>query len=226
MNAETQNAVARLLSGDGRAWEAGYYSVMFNETMPAKVSGAHMMRYEYKDRSQLYKYMHDKIVRGAPVDYLEFGVFRGDSMRAWLEISPHPESRFFGFDSFEGLPEDWETGQKKKGDFATDGAAPDISDPRVSFFKGWFSQTVVPFLDTFAPNNKLVIHMDADLFTSSLYVLMTIDKIIRRGSAIIFDDFNPMDDFAALYHYSRSCGRNWRVVAAREGLGKLGIVIC
>lgn len=226
MQNQLHNAILPLLKGEVPAWENGYYQTLFNTIMPPKCSHAHVMRYEYQDRPMLYAYIHDKFVPGGrPIDFLEFGVFRGDSMRAWLGINRHPESRFFGFDSFEGLPEDWETGQRLKGDFTCYGEIPNIDDPRVSFHKGWFKQTLPPFLAGFEPKNRIIVHMDADLFTSSLYVLMQLDRFLPKGTPVIFDDFNPKDDFAALFTYARSCGRNWEVVACRDDMGKMGVVL-
>jgi len=43
----------------------------------------------------------------APVTYLEFGVASGVSFEWWLNHLKNPESVFLGFDTFEGLPEDW-----------------------------------------------------------------------------------------------------------------------
>ena len=48
-----------------------------------------------------------KLLTGQRVLYLEFGVHRGDSIRHWSELLSHSESHLVGFDSFEGLPEDW-----------------------------------------------------------------------------------------------------------------------
>jgi hypothetical protein len=39
--------------------------------------------------------------------YLEFGVWRGKSLRYWVSHINEPSARFVGFDSFEGLPDDW-----------------------------------------------------------------------------------------------------------------------
>jgi hypothetical protein len=36
--------------------------------------------------------------------YLEFGVFRGDSIRYWSRRLKNPRAKLHGFDSFEGLP--------------------------------------------------------------------------------------------------------------------------
>jgi hypothetical protein len=224
-NAAVQNVVKMLVSGNLSAWEQGYHDLLFMRVMGEKIQGAPVMAYEYKDRAKLYSFIYRHVLKSVPVDYLEFGVFQGESMRAWLSLSPHPESRFHGFDSFEGLPEDWATGQKEKGHFSTGGQIPDIDDSRVRFRKGWFHETLPAFMESYKPQNRLVVHLDADLFSSTLCVLMNIDKIVAPGTVMIFDDFNPRDDFAALHQYGRACKRDWKVLAAREGLGKIGIEI-
>jgi hypothetical protein len=63
--------------------------------------------------------------------YLEFGVFEGRSMRGWSSHLTASGAHPIGFDSFEGLPEDWRPGLGT-GHFAT-GQPPDIADPRVRF---------------------------------------------------------------------------------------------
>ena len=88
-----------------------------------------------------------------PILFLEFGVFEGNSIRRWAKLNSHPESRFVGFDSFEGLPTKWR--QRPAGHFSTGGQPPDIDDPRVSFVKGWFHDTVPGFLDTLPSHEGL-----------------------------------------------------------------------
>ncbi|GFK95837.1 Demethyldecarbamoylnovobiocin O-methyltransferase [Fundidesulfovibrio magnetotacticus] len=219
------NAARAFLAKDHNFFEQGYYDTLFNVIMPEKLKKVVPINYEYKDRHVLYQAVHDKAVGNRPIDLLEFGVYRGQSMGQWLGVNRHERSRFFGFDSFEGLPEDWVGGQKEKGAFTTNGEIPDIDDPRVRFIKGWFNQTLNAFLADFRPQNQLVLHMDADLFSSTLYVLMTLDPLIRKGTVVVFDDFNPRDDFGALYQYAKCCGRNWSVVAVREGLSKIGVIL-
>jgi len=205
-------------------WEKFYYTMLRQKVLSEKDEFP-LFDYEYRKRKLLYAFSHDAIARNAPIDFFEFGVYKGDSFRQWMEVNTHPESRFFGFDCFEGLPEDWHTGNKAKGHFSTGGAIPETDDPRASFIKGLFNESLRPFLDSYERKNRLVIHIDADLCSSSLYALMTMDPIIKRGTLIVFDDFNPADEFAALYHYANSCGREWQVVAARRDLVKLAVVI-
>lgn len=231
MQAQQQipHIVHALLQGDFDVWEQGYHDLLFRREIAARQGDWPVFDYEYAQRDILYRYVNDTVLKNRPIDYLEFGVFAGHSFRTWLSLNTRPESRFVGFDSFEGLPEDWIAGNRKKGEFNMDGKIPVITDPRGSFVKGWFNQTLEPFLeanaDTFGKGRQLVLHLDADLFSSTLYVLTTLNRIIRRGTVLVFDDFQARDDFAALHHFTRAAGWNWRILAARRGLGKLAAVL-
>ena len=78
---------------------------------------------------------------------LEFGVFSGKTINI---ISSHfPNNTIHGFDSFEGLPEDWfmKEKEKKKGNakrhkgyFAVDNL-PTVND-NVTLWKGWFNDSI------------------------------------------------------------------------------------
>ena len=70
-----------------------------------------------------------------PIDYLEFGVSAAHSFRWWIKNNVHPQSRFYGFDTFEGLPEKW--GQFEKGSLSA--GIPTLEDSRHEFIKGLFS---------------------------------------------------------------------------------------
>jgi len=58
--------------------------------------------------------------------YLEFGVYRGESMRYWSRVLKNPETKLHGFDSFEGLPE--KGGPWKVHEFDTGGQIPVLDD--------------------------------------------------------------------------------------------------
>ena len=62
-------------------------------------------------------------------------------MRWWAAELTNPAARFVGFDSFEGLPEDWRP-STPRGWFKTTGP-PAIDDARVSFVTGWFDETLL-----------------------------------------------------------------------------------
>jgi hypothetical protein len=128
-------------------------------------------------------------VRGQKVLYMEFGVSHGTSMRFWSRELKSPTSVFHGFDSFEGLPE--QSGPWHKGQFGTSGRVPIIDDSRVSFFKGWFDQ-VLPHYHLPA-HDVLVVNMDADLYSSTVYVLNYLRPQIKPGTLIYFDEMNHLD---------------------------------
>ncbi len=218
-------AAQLIASGDLQAWEHGYYTVLFHNVMRPKTNSVPLMQFDYANRRQLYEQLHKGVVRNRPMDYLEFGVYQGASLRAWTELNTHPQSRFFGFDSFEGLPEDWPQGNATKGAFCCDGRTPNIDDSRVQWVKGWFNETLPDFLATYTPQRQLVLHLDADLYSSTLTVLMQLSPHLTRGTLLVFDEFLPLDEFAAFYHFLRATGRDFHVVAAREDLVKLGVVL-
>jgi O-methyltransferase len=135
--------------------------------------------------------------------YLEFGVARGDSMRWWSRHLLQPDTRLHGFDSFEGLPE--EGGPWAKGQFAVDGQLPIIHDDRVQFFKGWFHEA----LPRYEPpeHETLLMNIDADLYSSTSYVLRCMRPYIGKRSFIYFDEFNQPEHeqraFDEFLHESR-----------------------
>jgi O-methyltransferase len=164
----------------------------------------HKMK-EFATRRELHRHVGELL--GGPVDYLEFGVYRGESIKMWAELNRHESSRFFGFDSFEGLPEAWGKATRP-GDFNVGGELPRTDDPRMSFVKGWFNDTLVPFLETFEPRAPLVIHNDSDLYPSTLYILTKLDPILVKGSVLIFDEFySALHELRAFQDYTSAYRR-------------------
>lgn len=125
-----------------------------------------------------------------PVTYLEFGVYKGHTMSQWSGLLRHPQSRLIGFDSFEGLPEDWGS-HCPKGTFSARGVVPNISDPRITLVKGWFEETVPMF--EFPNTQPLVVLLDADLYSSTRLVLKALQRYISVGTTLIFGELNDRD---------------------------------
>jgi len=139
-------------------------------------------------RTEMYQFLVESQSLDGPIDYLEFGVFQGDSMRWWVANSHHPESKFVGFDSFEGLPEEWR--QNPKGTFSANGKVPEISDPRCSFVKGLFHDTVPVWLTGRTFPGRSILHLDADLYSSTLVALTQLLPKLRKNNIMIFDEFS------------------------------------
>ena len=139
-----------------------------------------------------------------PICYLEFGVAAGHSFKWWLANAKNSESRFYGFDTFTGLPEDW--GMFSKGDMHS--AIPDVNDSRAMFVKGIFQDTLNPFLNeysnTFKDTRKLI-HMDADLYSATLFALSQLYPYLRKGDIIMFDEFNVYNHEFMAFRYFTEC---------------------
>jgi O-methyltransferase len=181
-------------------------------------------KFDYSKRYLLYSYILEKIIPGIPVDYFEFGVSKGVSFRWWAENIEDKESRFFGFDTFTGLPEDW--GSFRKGDMDNNNEIPQMNDPRCSFYQGLFQQTLPSFLRSYSSNKRKVIHMDADLYTSTLYVLTSISHFLNKGDIIIFDEFNvPMHEYKAFSEWVKAYYIRYEVIAAVNNYYQIAIEI-
>jgi len=114
--------------------------------------------------------------------WLEFGVASGRTINY---ISKFTNDTVYGFDSFEGLPEKWRDGFDK-GTFSRNGNLPVVNN-NVVLVKGWFDKTLPDFIKT---QNKKVsfIHMDADLYSSTKYILNTLKDYLDNDCVIVFDE--------------------------------------
>ncbi len=141
--------------------------------------------YRSHNRYDLYASIASKI-EDKVVLYLEFGVWKGASLHAWSKLLRNPHSLLHGFDSFEGLPETWNT--LPKGCFGTEGILPQFDDPRIILHKGWFDETLPSFI--LPEHERLLLHLDADLYSSTKCVLDILREAICPGTIIIFDEFH------------------------------------
>ena len=115
---------------------------------------------------------------------LEFGVWRGGSINYLGALKPN--LKFYGFDSFKGLPEDWSTFYPK-GWMAVDG--PPKTCVNVELVVGLFQDTLKPFLEKH-PEKVAFLNLDADLYSSTKYVLFTLadHNRLQSGTVIKFDE--------------------------------------
>jgi hypothetical protein len=122
----------------------------------------------------LHDFAAQHIGLDADLRYLEFGVHSGFTIRRFASIFTNPAARFFGFDSFVGLPEGW--GNMSAGHFSTDGQLPPMPDPRVALVKGWFQNSTREFLPglKYGPSKVTLVHFDADLYSSTLFLLSSL----------------------------------------------------
>src|SRR5687767_2350806 len=82
--------------------------------------------YEVKKMYDLFKWINENHLKEQPLDYFEFGVYKGNSIKWWIENRKHEGDRFYGFDTFTGLPEDF--GSIKKGGYSAGEHIPETGD--------------------------------------------------------------------------------------------------
>ncbi len=114
--------------------------------------------------------------------YLEFGVAWGRSINI---IAAKTINTVHGFDSFDGLPEDWGI-MAERGAFKQE-RAPDVA-ANVKLHVGLFDATLPYFLQQNSESISLL-HLDADLYSSTKYVLDEVEARIRPNSIIVFDEY-------------------------------------
>lgn len=166
-------------------------------------------------REELFDLVGKEIAE-CPVLYLEFGVYKGEATRYWSKLLLNPNSNLHGFDSFEGLPEDWNP-DFPKGHFSTGGTIPDIDDKRVKFFKGWFDATLPKY--EFPSHEVLFINLDADLYSSTIYVLNSLKNQIVPGTYIYFDEFSHIEhEFRAFNEFMKLTGMKFSLVGVADAL--------
>lgn len=182
------------------------------------------INFNHTKRVILYEQVINDCSLDTNIDYLEFGVSRGLSFKWWMNRIKNVDARFYGFDTFTGLPESW--GPFKKGDMGNNNAPPVIDDNRCKFYQGLFQQTLLPFLSNYDAGKRKVIHMDADIYSATLYVLTLITPILKPGDIIFFDEFNvPLHEFKAFKEWSSSFYIDYEVLGGVNNFYQIAIMI-
>ena len=166
--------------------------------------------------SHLFPHVAETIGADKPLTYLEFGVWKGASMRRIMELFTSPQARFFGFDSFEGLPEAW--GPMAQGHFSTEGKLPNINDSRAKFVKGYFQNTLPEFTKGFDFKQPLLVHFDADLYSATLFLLTSLWHLVPEYY-FLFDEF-PRDEATAFYDFTLSYPVEFEFLASTKAEDK------
>jgi hypothetical protein len=141
----------------------------------------------FEDITQIWDYCIQNISSHDKGVALEFGVYKGTSINYFAERLP--KLQFYGFDSFDGLAEDWKGNSKKKGYFSLGGKLPKVKR-NVSLVKGWFDKTLPDFIVTRLQGHDLaLLHIDGDTYQAAAVVLDGLRNFIRPGLLILFDEY-------------------------------------
>jgi len=143
----------------------------------------------------------------------EFGVATGRTINHFARLLPHRV--IHGFDSFEGLPEDW-TSRMRKGFFAR-GNLPQVR-ANCQLWVGWFNETLPKFKEQVQLTRPIVLlHVDCDLYSSTKTVLDQLKDNIVSGTVIIFDEYMnypgwQLDEFRAWQEHCQMYGIKYEYI--------------
>jgi len=120
--------------------------------------------------------------------FLEFGVFKGDSIKFFAKFLSNQKKIIYGFDSFSGLEEEWiSKDYNPVGKFSLK-KKPSLPG-NVKIIQGKIQDTLESFLKENGKNKIIFSHMDMDNYNPTKYALAKIKPFLTQGSIILFDEF-------------------------------------
>jgi hypothetical protein len=160
-------------------------------------------------------------------DYMEFGVFKGYAFWHAQRIARElrlDSTRFFGFDSFAGLPvpqgvdatpdETFYQGQYActKATVEQNLNARGVDWERTFLIEGFFADTLTAATrEAYGMERVALALIDCDLYESTVQVLAFLEPLLDHGSILIFDDWNAFDG-----DDEKGQRRAWREFLARD----------
>jgi tetratricopeptide (TPR) repeat protein len=161
----------------------------------------------YFARWKMFDFIAERAIQSRP--FYEYGVWRGEAFRYLIKTF----KKGYGFDTFEGLPEDWHT--EKAGSYSSDGKMPEIDGGE--FVVGKFEDTLPEFFSVQRPMAS-VINFDADLYSSTICALNYSKSVIDTNTILVFDEFIinkywEEDEYKALEKFCSENKFNYEVLA-------------
>jgi predicted O-methyltransferase YrrM len=156
---------------------------------------------------------------------LEFGVEKGLSIRHLASLTPRD---VHGFDSFEGLPGDWTGTKEAKAAFSRRGKLPKVP-ANAKLHIGWFDATLPAFL-TANPAPCALLHIDCDIYTSTVTIFSLLRDRIAPGTVIVFDEyFNypgwRQHEYKAFQEFIADTGLKYTYLAFSAEKGHVAVLI-
>lgn len=164
--------------------------------------------------------------------FIEMGVGSGKSINFIAALNP--EKKIFGFDSFEGLPEDWHRKDVyiPKGSFKLreEFTFPPVLH-NVHIIKGMFSDTLPQFKRTILKDHPIAfMHVDCDLYSSTKTVFENLGENIVPGTILLFDEFYNYeeyanDEFKAFQEFLQISGKKVKYIAFNQYWEQVAVCI-
>jgi hypothetical protein len=141
--------------------------------------------------------------------FIEFGVFQGESLKEAYYCLRDQVSDYVGLDSFQGLPEPEEvdalgvtlTPAFVKGNYASYGIdfvknnilSTGIDPEKVLLIEGYFEDSLTPLLKRqllgLGSGKASVIHLDVDIYSSTIQALKFAYDFMQTGCWLLCDDY-------------------------------------
>ncbi|UJR12397.1 hypothetical protein I4U23_016574 [Adineta vaga] len=99
----------------------------------------------------------------------------------------------YGFDSFQGLPEDWSPRPMQKGAYKQS-TIPVVED-NIKIITGMFEDTLPDFVNNHINAKIALLHVDCDIYSSTKTVFDYLGKLLGPKSIIVFDEFWHYDGY-------------------------------
>jgi O-methyltransferase len=172
------------------------------ETRRAIDAGRDQSRLHKEVRAELFRNIgfFAKVNRPITGAYMEFGCFGGHTMRMAWKAFGHFGWNFYGFDSFEGLPEITEIDKQEiwaKGklamsepEFRQIATSTGMPHNRLRTVKGFYNESLNSELATTITEKAAVIYIDCDLYISTVDILRWIPQFLQPGTFVVFDDWD------------------------------------
>jgi hypothetical protein len=178
----------------------------------------------FSKREELWDYCTNKSfvfnhTKAEKITIAEFGVWNGYSLNFWAK--KYPKADVFGFDSFMGLEENWTGVQGHfEGTFDTLGKLPECEN-NVKLIVGWFEESLPIFLSNFGNRQIHLLHMDADTYKPTAFVLNSLVKSLSKGTLIVFDEYFGYPnfrshEFKAWQEFVKANGIKYRYIGYTE----------
>jgi Macrocin-O-methyltransferase (TylF) len=214
--------IPNLYARDIRVYDDAYHSFIgrtLSDLRRCKIRG-HTLLWEASRLPKSDRQDSDELL-------LDLGVWLGWSTRL---ISDASDRAVYGFDTFEGLVEDWQVDDQiliKQGTFSLaeplaerfmrdtgvslQEGLPSTLGRRVQFIKGSTYETLAPFLAERPAAPIALFHMDLDTYESCLHALETCKDRFVEGSILVFDEYLVTNgEMRAFFEFQSQYELEWK----------------
>jgi hypothetical protein len=150
----------------------------------------------FKNKNDLLDLIIGQCKKSGPTIYYEFGVAFGETA-AYIVNNAGSNFEYHGFDTFEGLPKAWR--RLPKGAITNHGKVPNLPGDNIHFHKGLIQDTIGEV--NFDSTTKKCVLFDFDLYEPTLLTFKHLEKNLRPGDIVYFDEAFDSDERVIIENY-------------------------